>query len=232
RARRRVAAGALVNTRALAWTLWAIGIGFAAAGLALLAASFDVRVPDSWGFRGFTAIFTVTFGTVGALIVASRRNLVGWLLLAGGVLSGIQCFCEEYAVYGVVARPGSLPAATILGWINSWIWVIIVARVALLVPLLSPTGHFLSPRWRIAGIATVGMTLYLGSALMFQEGPLNNAPFVVNPFGVFGFKVIDASTGTPSAPCSEGYGGLVGCATAAAASVVARFRAARGIERQ
>jgi hypothetical protein len=227
-----MAAGPLVNTRVVAWTLWAVGIGFAATGLALLAASFNVPLPDSWGFRGFTAIFTVTFGTLGALIVATRRNLVGWLLLAGGVLSGIQCFCEEYAVYGVVARPGSLPAATILGWINSWIWVIIVALVAIFVPLLFPTGHFLSPRWRVAGVASVGMTLYLGGALMFQEGPLNNAPFVVNPFGVFGFKVIDASTGTPSAPFIIGYGGLVICATAAAASVVARFRAARGIERQ
>jgi len=221
-----------VNKRALAWTLWAIGIGFAAAGLALLAASYGVPIPDSWGFRGFTAIFTVMFGTVGALIVASRRNLVGWLLLAGGVLSGIQCFCEEYAIYGVVARPGSLPAPEILGWINSWIWVSIVALVAIFVPLLFPTGHFLSPRWRLAGIATAGMTVYLTTALMFQDGPLNNAPFVVNPFGVFGFKVIDAATGSASAPFLIGYGGLVVCATAAAASVVARFRAARGIERQ
>ena len=221
-----------MSARVLAWSLWTVGIGFAAAGLALLAATYGVPLPDSWGFRGFTAIFTVTFGTVGALIVATRRNLVGWLLLAGGVLSGIQCFCEEYAIYGVVARPGSLPAPEILGWINSWIWVIIVALVAIFVPLTFPTGYFLSPRWRVAGVATAGMTLYLTTALMFQEGPLNNAPFVVNPFGVFGFKVIDVSTGTPSAPFLIGYGGLVVCATAAAASMVARFRAARGIERQ
>ncbi len=221
-----------MNTRVLAWTLWAVGIAFAAAGLALLAASYGVPLPDSWGFRGFTAIFAVTFGTVGALIVAARRNLVGWLLLAAGVLSGIQCFCEEYAIYGIVARPGSLPAAAILGWINSWIWVITVALVAIFVPLWFPTGHFLSPRWRVAGIATVATATFLTSALMLQDGPLNNAPFVTNPFGVPGFKVLDVRTGTPAPPFLIGYGGLVACAALAFASVVARFRGARGIERQ
>jgi hypothetical protein len=227
-----MAAGPLVSTRALAWTLWAIGIAFAAAGLALLAASYDVPLPDSWGFRGFTAIFAVTFGTTGVLIVAARRNLIGWLLLAAGLLSGIQCFCEEYAIYGVVAHPGSLPEPTILGWINSWIWVITVALVGIFVPLWFPTGHFLSPRWRAAGVATAAAAVYLGTALALQEGPLNNAPFVNNPFGVFGFKVIDVSAGTPALPFIAGYGGLVTCAALAFASIVARFRAARGIERQ
>ena len=109
-----------MSARALAWTIWAAGLAFAAAGLALLAASFGVPFPDSWGFRGFTAIFAVTFGTIGALIVAARRNVIGWLLLVAGLLAGIQCFGEEYAIYGIVAHPGSLPAAAILGWMNSW----------------------------------------------------------------------------------------------------------------
>jgi hypothetical protein len=191
-----------------------------------------VPLPDSWGFRGFTAVFAITFGTTGALIVAARRNLVGWLLLVGGALSGVQCLCEEYAIYGVVAHPGSLPAAAILGWINSWIWVGIVALVGIFVPLWFPTGHFLSPRWRVAGIATVAAAVFLGTALALQDGPLNNAPFVENPFGVQGFKVLDVSTGTPGPVFLIGYGALVSCALAAIGSVVARFRAARGIERQ
>jgi len=221
-----------MSARALAWTLWAIGIGFAAAGLALLAASYDVSLPDSWGFRGFTAIFAVTFGTIGAFIVAARRNVVGWLLLVAGVLSGIQCFAEEYAIYGIVARPGALPAAAVLGWINSWIWVIIVALVSIFVPLLFPTGDFLSRRWRLAGIATVAAIAYLGTALALQDGPLNNAPFVENPFGRAGFEVIDVRTGSPGPVFFIGYGGMIGCAFVAIASVVVRFRSSRGIERQ
>ncbi|HEY3218152.1 MAG TPA: hypothetical protein VGK15_03590 [Candidatus Limnocylindria bacterium] len=221
-----------MSARAIAWTLWAVGIGFAAAGLALLTASFGVPLPDSWGFRGFTAIFAVTFGTLGAFIVGARRSRIGWLLLAAGVLSGIQCFGEEYAIYGIVARPGSLPAAAVLGWINSWIWVIIVALVAIFVPLLFPSGDFLSPRWRLAGIATVAAAAYLGTTLALQDGPLNNAPFVENPFGLPGLKVLDVRTGSPGPAFILGYGGMIGCAAAAIASVVVRFRSSRGIERQ
>jgi hypothetical protein len=212
--------------------LWAIGIGFAAAGLALLAASYGVALPDSWGFRGFTAIFAVTFGTIGALIVAARRNLIGWLLLVAGLLSGIQCFGEEYAIYGIVAHPGSLPAAALLGWVNSWIWVGIVALVGVFTPLLFPNGRLLSPRWRAAVIATVVAALYLGIVLALQDGPLNNAPFVNNPFGIPGFEVIDLASGTARLSFIVGYGGLLVCAVAAACSIVVRFRRARGIERQ
>ncbi len=221
-----------MSMRVVAWGLWATGIAFAASGLVLLAASFDVLLPDSWGFRGFTAAFAVTFGTLGAFIVAARRNRIGWLLLAAGVLSGVQCFAEEYAIYGLVARPGSLPAPAILGWINSWIWVVIVALVAIFVPLLFPTGHFLSRRWRLAGVATVAAAAYFGTALALQDGPLNNAPFVENPFALAGFKVIDVRSGSPGPAFLIGYGGMIGCAAAAIWSVVARFRSARGIERQ
>jgi len=221
-----------MSARVIAWAIWAIAIALAAVGLALLAASFDVGLPDSWGFRGFTATFAVTFGTIGALIVASRRNLIGWLLLVAGLLSGIQSFAEEYAIYGIVARPGSLPAAVVLGWVNSWIWVIIVALVGIFVPLLFPNGHFLSARWRAAGIAAIAASMFLVTALALSEGPLNNAPFVTNPFGVSGFKALDVSTGNPEPAFFIGYGGMIACAVAAIASVVARFRAARGVERQ
>ncbi len=221
-----------MRARTLAWTLWAVGIAFAAAGLGLLAASFGLPLPDSWGFRGFTALFTITFGTLGALIVAARRNLIGWLLLISGALSGIQCFGEEYAIYGIVAHPGSLPAAAVFGWVNSWIWVFIVALVGIFIPLWFPNGHFLSPRWRVAGFATVAAALFLGTSLALTDGALNNAPFVSNPFGIPGFKAIEVRSGTPGPAFLIGYGSLILCAMLALASVVARFRAAHGVERQ
>lgn len=220
------------RARALAWSIWAAGMLFAAAGLALLVASFGISVPDSWGFRGFTATFAVTFGTLGALILAARRNTIGWLLLIAGFLSGIQCFAGEYAIYGVVAKPGSLPGAAYLGWVNSWIWVFIVAMVGIFVPLLFPSGRLLSPRWRVVGAFTIVASIFLAASLSVTEGPLNNAPFVTNPFGIAGFKGIDVATGTPQPPFLIGYGAVVTAAIVAIASVVVRFRAARGVERQ
>jgi hypothetical protein len=221
-----------VSTRAVAWAIWAVGIAFAVAGLVLLFASFGIALPESWGFRGFTAIFAVMFGTLGALLVAARRSRIGWLLLVAGALSGIQCFGEEYAIYGIVARPGSLPGAVYLGWVNSWIWAFIVALVGIFVPLLFPNGRFLSPRWRAVGVATVVVTVFFAAELSISDGPLNNAPFATNPFGVPGFRGIDVATGTPYLPFLIGYGGMVACAFGAIASLVVRFRRARGIERQ
>jgi hypothetical protein len=76
------------------------------------------------------------------------------------------------------------------------------------------------------------VSLVLGIGLSLTDGPLNNAPFVANPFGVPGFKGIDVVTGTPYPAFLIGYGGMVACALAAIASVVVRFRATRGVEHQ
>lgn len=220
------------RARVVAWSIWGVGMLFTAAGLVLLVASFGIELPESWGFRGFTSLFAVVFGTLGALIVAARRSLIGWLLLIAGLMSGIQCFAEEYAIYGVAFRPGSLPGAVYFGWVNSWIWVFIVALIGVFVPHLFPNGRFLSPRWKAAGLASIGVAIFLAVGLSVTDGPLNNAPFATNPFGIQGFKGIDTLTGTPEPTFIIGYGGMVASALIAIVSVVVRFRAARGIERQ
>ena len=221
-----------MSARRLAWTLWVVAVGLAAIGLVLLAVTFDVPVPDSWGFRGFTAIFAFSLSTLGALLVGARGSRIGWLLLGAGVLSGIQGFCEEYAIFGLVAHPGTVPGPELLGWLNSWIWVFLVASVGIYVPLLFPTGRLLSPRWRVVAIATVVASVFLAFALALSDGPLNNAPFVRNPFGIPGFTAIDPITNTSGPAFLLGYGGLLTCALGALVSVIVRFRRARGIERQ
>ena len=46
-------------------------------GLAILASSFDLVLPDSWGFRGFPAIFAVIFTWAGATMRPAHVSL--WL---------------------------------------------------------------------------------------------------------------------------------------------------------
>jgi hypothetical protein len=228
-----------VSISRIAWVMWAISIALSAIALGLLFVSFGAPVPDSWGFRGFTTTFAVGFSTVGLVIVLARRNLVGWILLVAGLLSGLQDFSEEYAIYGVLARPGSVPAPEIFAWIESWIWVCVVVLVAIYLPLWFPNGHFSSPRWRILGLLTLVVSVALVAGLAFSEGPMNNAPFVSNPFGIRGLRVIDV--GGPEAeqalPQNSPaffalYVGLFACALGAVWSLVGRFRVARGVERQ
>src|SRR5689334_25420652 len=96
----------------VAWALWLITISLAAAGLALLAVAGFRPIPDSWGFPGFTALFALSFGSVGAIVIARRPgNRVGQVLLAVGLVSGFQTFYTQYANVGLITAPGSLPFA-------------------------------------------------------------------------------------------------------------------------
>ncbi|HZB57795.1 MAG TPA: hypothetical protein VFA73_01280, partial [Actinomycetota bacterium] len=100
---------------ALAWALWLLAL----VCYALVAWLHDLLVeagrPDlsllSSDIPAYV-LATLSATTVGALL-ASRRpaHPVGWLLLGlglAGVLSGVA---TGYANYGLMARPGSLPAA-------------------------------------------------------------------------------------------------------------------------
>ncbi len=227
-----------MTTRRVAVAMWTVSIASGAVAVVLLVASRDAPVPDSWGFRGFTTTFAVGFSTVGLAIVLARRNLVGWLFLIAGLLSGMQDFAEEYAIYGILQRPGSVPRPELFAWFESWVWVITVALVTIGVPLVFPDGRLRSPRWRAVPIVGGALTALMVSGLALNDGPLNNAPFVANPFGVPGLLLIDVggmsggATFAESGPFFATYGVLFGCAVAGVVSVALRFRAARGVERQ
>src|SRR5436309_11359741 len=50
--------------------------------------------------------------TVGAVLASRRpRHPVGWLLLALGLSLNASGVASAYAAYGLLARPGTLPAA-------------------------------------------------------------------------------------------------------------------------
>jgi hypothetical protein len=226
-----------MSLRTAAWTLWGIAMALTAVALALLFVTRDVAVPDSWGFRGFTTTFAIGMSTVGVLIVAARRNLVGWILLIAGLISGVQDFAEQYAIYGVLARPGTVPIPEYFAWLESWTWVITVAMVAIYLPLVFPTGRLDGPRWRVVAWAAAAVMLALVAGLAVNDGPLNNAPFVRNPFAVRGLRLLGDASGGPAEVQNSPlffalYMPLFLTAAAAVASIVGRFRKATGIERQ
>jgi hypothetical protein len=102
----------------IAWSVWAASIVLAVIGLLLLALSFSVDVPPGWGFRGFPAIFTVVWGSVGLLIALHHpRNAIAWWLLVAALLAGIQVLAMEYAFYALLQRPGELPGGEFGAWV-------------------------------------------------------------------------------------------------------------------
>jgi hypothetical protein len=122
-----------------------------AGGIALSYAGRHLVPGSGWDF---SSVFEeVTFMAVPALgfVLASRRpgNKTGWIFLGAGLVLGLAFFCWRYGQRGVVAAPGSLPAARAAAWFQNWVWAIPIGGFGFIL-LLFPTGRLRSPRWRPA----------------------------------------------------------------------------------
>ena len=116
----------------------------------------------------FDAIFgvgavagSIAYAALGALIVRRAGNLVGWFMLAEGAFTAVMIAGSAYAVFGVKAHPGTLPAAAAAGALAEAVFVLTAINLAALF-LVFPTGRLPSPRWRpaaVAGVVLTGLTL-------------------------------------------------------------------------
>jgi signal transduction histidine kinase len=106
----------------------------------------DFKANDAISELG-SAVSTVAYATLGALIVRRVRNPIGWLLLTAGISLGLMGLFSAYAVLGITTRPGSVPAPQQVGAVAEWLFFPVVAVIACAF-LLFPTGNLRSRRWR------------------------------------------------------------------------------------
>src|SRR5215213_8018208 len=175
----------------LAWGLCALSLALTALSLLLFILNLsypNTHLFEPWLDNTLTALF---YPTVGA-IVASRRpqNPVGWLLCLYGLVISIGYFCAEYAIYALLAQPGSLPAGEAMVWIVSWILPIMNGLQVFYI-LLFPTGRLPSRRWRWLGWLTVAFVVVGAILAAFSSGALLGilGP-IQNPLGIEGFSNI------------------------------------------
>ncbi|HEX6674242.1 MAG TPA: hypothetical protein VF486_04360 [Actinomycetes bacterium] len=215
----------------LAWTSWALAmLGIAAAlwfdHLLRRAGRADLVQLDASAVPFLLAI--VTASTVGAVLAARRpRHPVGWLLLGLGASTGLSGFVDGYAPYGLLARPGSLPAAR---WPAIYSPGVTVAGIACVgfVLLLTPTGSLpMGGGWRWwARVAAAAPVLFL-VALTLEREPLEPTyRSVTNPLGPRALQLPMGITGVVAS------GTTVVAVVVGTLSLVVRFRRARGTERQ
>ncbi|HEX2155409.1 MAG TPA: hypothetical protein VHS79_00260 [Actinomycetes bacterium] len=212
------------------WAAWALLAVWTASVVALVTLSVanGTFAPDAFTDSLPLLLAFAAFLVVGALVVGHRPgNAVGWIFAAIALLAVTAALAEEYAVYGVVTRPGSLPGPRYAGWFSSWAWYPTIALALLFTPLLFPTGRLPSPRWRPVawlGGATTAALSALGALAPTLE--LGDGTRVDNPIGV-------AAVGNPeqSTAGQVVINLLTVLALAAVVSLIVRFRRSRGEER-
>ncbi len=166
---------------------------------------------------------SVGFIAVGAVVAIRRReNPVGWLCFGFGLTGILLWSVEQYAAYGLLTHPGSLPGSRIGAIAVNGSFAPLIVLV-LFVLLLFPDGLFLSARWRLACWGAV-----IGYGLLFlinMVGPLN-APFAAihNPLRLHRSPLTGLAL-VVAVPLA------VGSVVAAFSAVAVRFRRARGAER-
>ena len=210
---------------ALALTLWALVPAGLVGVLWLDGRLRRIGRPDLVSISGDAVPYLlamVSAATVGVVLAGRRpRHPVGWLLLGLGLAVIGLGACDAWAAYGLLARPGSLPGAR---WAAIYVdvsWVVLSALLGFVL-LLTPTGSLPSPRWRwwaglVAAATVVAVAVHtepleppyqsVAVPLLFGNGPLAGVARLADVISLFGLLV-------------------------AAASVVVRFRRARGVERQ
>jgi hypothetical protein len=213
----------------LAWALWALTMLGLAAAAWLTQLQRQAGSPETaWLLQPASVpllVAAVSAATVGAL-VGSRRpaHPVGWLLLGLGLLIVGNLVVSGYVNYGLLARPGALPAAAYLAGVSNGIQVLWVTCVSFIL-LLTPTGSLPSPRWRWWARVAVAAPLLLVLLAAVDPQPLvPEHPEVGNPLAV----------AVPAGLLVAAVAALIVLATllAAAGSLALRFRRAKGVERQ
>jgi hypothetical protein len=213
----------------LAWLLWALTLSGLAAVFWLDHLLRQAGHPElTIRAHELTYVAAVVgMATVGVVLAGRRpRHPVGWLMLALGLSVTLDGVTDSYARYGLLASPGAVPAVgqvRVLGDTFT-LWPACIGFIL----LLTPTGSLPSVRWRWwAGIAVVAPLSWKAATVLGIE-TVGFPPFYSfrNPYFVPALAAPAMTVALPALMLTL-FSVVVG-----GASLVVRFRRARGEERQ
>src|SRR3712207_4327657 len=115
-----------MSKRTASWLAWSMcSLSLALTALSLLVLALNRSYPGVVIFAHWLdgTLLAINLSTVGA-VIASRslpNNPIGWLFCTTGLVYALDHFFAQYAIYTLLATPGSLPAGYAAAWIFSWL---------------------------------------------------------------------------------------------------------------
>jgi hypothetical protein len=208
-------------------------LAWSACGLILLmiCAFAVLSVPNGYplGFLSFVLVPEVVAAPVGGLVASRRpRNPVGWIVLGHAFFFALGEFSRQYAIYGLLTQPGSLPLARALASPPYWVWFPGLMLVLSFLPLYFPDGRLASPRWRPVAWLAVLATVILTATAVVRPGT-GETRSVPNPLGVEALGATGSLFAAVDVVVPATWLALAG---ASVASLAVRYRRSRGEERQ
>jgi signal transduction histidine kinase len=215
--------GGVHAARVASWLVVALTLAVLA-GASVLDALSSRSTEAAW--LSFVFPLAVVMSTAVGLVVTIRRcdNLIGWLLLANGFVLALNGLAANYAVYGLLERPGSLPGAAWAALFDQSGWPSVFAAFTA-IAFVFPDGRLPSPRWRpiaYAAIASIGLFLLFS---FLRPGSFDK------PFEAFSKPLPQLPHAIFIAPFTVAAVGMLASLFAAAFAVRTRLRHASGIER-
>jgi hypothetical protein len=211
----------------IAWGLWLLALTANLLTYVFFVIPDQTRSPAVETFHWATGSLPfMVFLTVGTLIVARRpNNVIGWLCCAIGAAASFSGIGGGDAARSIAADPDRIPGALVLYLLGQALYLVPLLGLLPLLVLVFPTGRLPSRRWRpVLWIVAVGLALYVTS-VMLKPGPAGDG-LPDNPLGVAAAdRLLD--------PIVAATGLLFGVfVVLVLASLVMRFRRARGDQRQ
>ena len=196
-------------------------------GVATVALMFGLKLTGTEPFgpdEAFQLVLVLAFVVLGAVTVWLRpENRTSWLMAWVGVMLGLSILTDEYGTPGGGVVRSAEDLQTVARWFSSWLWPPAFGPLATLLLLWFPTGRPPSPRWKPVEMGAFVIIGALPLFLAFAQDPESEGanplaiPWVTDMLETV-FLIVNPLFPLLVALC--------------AASLVVRFRASRGDERQ
>jgi hypothetical protein len=163
------------------------------------------------------------FAAVGALILYRvPAHPVGILFAIAPVGMMATNADDFYVRASEIDLPGRALVATLL----DPFWAMGAFSLGVYLPLLFPTGTYLSPRWRWVGWALALALVLLYVSWAFRPGELADTEGYENPIGIPGTRPVMLTLEVAAIAI------VLPCLLAGVVSLILRFRRSRGVERE